>query len=95
LHVEICLKDLEEDFAKCPIIKGDPVVTYKETITEESSQLCLSKSPNKHNRLFCRGVPMDDELSLKIEEGEIGPRSDQKIRTKTLVDDFDWDKNDT
>jgi len=38
---------------------------------------------------------MDDELSLKIEEGEIGPRSDQKIRTKTLVDDFDWDKNDT
>jgi elongation factor 2 len=37
LHVEICLKDLEEDFAKCPIIKGDPVVTYKECITEESS----------------------------------------------------------
>jgi len=30
LHVEICLKDLEEDFAKCPIVKGDPVVTYKE-----------------------------------------------------------------
>jgi elongation factor 2 len=26
LHIEICLKDLEEDFAKCPIKKGDPVV---------------------------------------------------------------------
>jgi len=64
LHVEICLKDLEEDFAKCPIIKGDPVVTYKETITEQSSQMCLSKSPNKHNRLFCKGNPIDDELSL-------------------------------
>merc|ERR1711998_666295 len=63
LHVEICLKDLEEDFAKCPIIKGDPVVTYKETITEESSQMCLSKLPNKHNRLFCKGSPIDDELS--------------------------------
>jgi elongation factor 2 len=58
LHVEICLKDLEEDFAKCPIIKGDPVVTYKECITEESSQTCLSKSPNKHNRLFCKGGPV-------------------------------------
>jgi elongation factor 2 len=33
LHVEICLKDLEEDFAKCPLKKGDPVVTYKETVT--------------------------------------------------------------
>jgi elongation factor 2 len=62
LHVEICLKDLEEDFAKCTIIKGDPVVTYKETITEESSQMCLSKSPNKHNRLFCKGAPMETAL---------------------------------
>jgi elongation factor 2 len=53
LHVEICLKDLEEEFAKCPIKKGDPVVSYKETVIETSSQTCLSKSPNKHNRLYC------------------------------------------
>jgi len=33
LHVEICLKDLEEEYAKCDIKKGDPVVTYKETVT--------------------------------------------------------------
>merc|ERR1719217_1572773 len=59
LHVEICLKDLEEEYAKCPIKKGDPVVTYKETITEESNQMCLSKSPNKHNRLF-KGAPLTD-----------------------------------
>ena len=95
LHVEICLKDLEEDFAKCPIIKGDPVVTYKETITEMSSQMCLSKSPNKHNRLFCKGSPIDDELSLQIEEGEIGPRTDPKERSKILCDKYDWDKTDT
>jgi elongation factor 2 len=53
LHVEICLKDLEEEYAKCPIKKGDPVVSYKETVIETSSQTCLSKSPNKHNRLYC------------------------------------------
>merc|ERR1719263_2505256 len=94
LHVEICLKDLEEEYAKCTIIKGDPVVTYKETVTEESSQMCLSKSPNKHNRLYCKAAPIDEELSVKIEEGEIGPRSDPKIRAKTLVDEFSWDKTD-
>ena len=44
LHLEICLKDLIEEYAKCDIIKGDPVVTYKETVTEESNQMCLSKS---------------------------------------------------
>ena len=32
LHVEICLKDLVEEYAKCEIKKSDPVVTYKETV---------------------------------------------------------------
>lgn len=63
LHVEICLKDLVEEYAKCEIKQGDPVVTYKETITEESDQMCLSKSPNKHNRLFVKASPLGDDLS--------------------------------
>lgn len=50
LHLEICLKDLEEDHACIPIKKSDPVVSYRETVSEESDQMCLSKSPNKHNR---------------------------------------------
>jgi elongation factor 2 len=37
LHIEICLKDLEDDYAQCPIIKTDPIVTFKETISAESS----------------------------------------------------------
>merc|ERR1711953_985080 len=36
LHLEICLKDLEEDHACVPIVKSDPVVSYRETVTEES-----------------------------------------------------------
>lgn len=86
LHVEICLKDLEEEFAKCDIIKGDPVVTYKEVITEESSQMCLSKSPNKHNRLFLKGAPLTDELADMIEAETCGPKTESKERGKILVD---------
>merc|ERR1719219_631704 len=55
LHLEICLKDLEEDHACVPIKKSDPVVSYRETITDKSSKMCLSKSPNKHNRIFMKG----------------------------------------
>ena len=95
LHVEICLKDLEEDFAKCVIIKGDPVVTYKETVTEESSQMCLSKSPNKHNRLFCKARPMPMDLCDKIEDGAMGPRAEPKERSRILFEDYEWDKSDT
>ena len=95
LHVEICLKDLVEEYAKCEIIKGDPVVTYKETITEESSQMCLSKSPNKHNRLFLKGGPLSDELSDDIENEVLGPKTDPKERGKQLVEKYEWDKTDT
>lgn len=57
-----------EEFAKCDIKVGDPVVQYKETVTDESTQMCLSKSPNKHNRLFCKANPLSDDLSDLIEK---------------------------
>ena len=94
LHVEICLKDLEEEFAKCPIKKGDPVVSYKETVTEESSQVCLSKSPNKHNRIFCIAAPLGDELSQAIEDDKISSKQEQRERARMLQDDYEWDPND-
>lgn len=95
LHVEICLKDLIEEYAKCDINQGDPVVTYKETITNESSQMCLSKSPNKHNRLFVKAVPLGDDLSNDIEKETIGPKIDAKERSRILVEKYEWDKGDT
>merc|ERR1719324_833978 len=52
LHVEICLKDLRDEYAQCDFIMSDPVVSYRETVAQESNQTCLSKSPNKHNRLY-------------------------------------------
>ena len=95
LHLEICLKDLIEEYAKCDLKQGDPVVTYKETITEESSQMCLSKSPNKHNRLFLKGCPLGEELSAEIEKETMGPKSETKERGKRLVEEFEWDKTDS
>jgi len=94
LHLEICLKDLEEDFMKgTPIIKGDPVVSFRETVTEESDRMCLSKSPNKHNRLFMKAVPMGEDLSLAIDKGEITSTQDPKERGRALADNFGWDVN--
>merc|ERR1712135_166131 len=40
LHLEICLKDLEEDHACVPLKKSDPVVSYRESVSEESNQVC-------------------------------------------------------
>jgi len=86
LHLEICLKDLEEDFMKgTPIVKGDPVVSFRETVTEESDRMCLSKSPNKHNRLYMKAQPMTEELSKAIDLGIISSTQDAKERAKMLA----------
>merc|ERR1711957_455814 len=94
LHIEICLKDLEEEYAKCPIKKGDPVVQYKETVLNESSIVCLSKSPNKHNRIHCIAAPLGDECAKDIESEKICSKQDLKERARILQDDHDWDPND-
>merc|ERR1711998_554648 len=94
LHLEICLKDLEDDFMKgTPIVKGDPVVSFRETVTEESDRMGLSKSPNKHNRLYMRAEPMGEELALAIDKGEISSTQDAKERGRKLADDYGWDIN--
>merc|ERR1712186_44588 len=89
LHLEICLKDLEEDHAQIPLKKSDPVVSYRETVNEESAIMCLSKSPNKHNRLFMKAVPMPDGLAEDIDNGDVSNKQDFKISGRYLADKYD------
>ncbi|XP_011419427.1 elongation factor 2 [Magallana gigas] len=91
LHLEICLKDLEEDHACIPIKKSDPVVSYRETVSEESDITCLSKSPNKHNRLFMKARPMADGLPEAIDNGDITARQEMKERARILADKYGMD----
>jgi len=91
LHLEICLKDLEEDHACIPIKISDPVVTYRETVVDVSTQICLSKSPNKHNRLYMTAVNMPDGLAEDIEKNEITPRQEFKARARFLNEKYDYD----
>jgi elongation factor 2 len=94
LHLEICLKDLEEDHAGVPLRKGDPVVQYRETVQAESSIVCLSKSPNKHNRIFMKAFPMTEECASDIESGKISPKDDFKARARILAEEHGWDVTD-
>merc|ERR1712240_996823 len=90
LHLEICLKDLEEDHAQIPLKKSDPVVSYRESVSAESDQVCLSKSPNKHNRLYMVAKPMPDGLAEDIDSGEVTDKQDFKIRGRYLADKYEY-----
>lgn len=94
LHLEICLKDLEEDHAGVPLKISPPVVSYRETVTAQSSMTALAKSQNKHNRLFVNAEPIDEETTLGIESGKISPRDDFKTRARTMADEFGWNVTD-
>merc|ERR1712196_600171 len=88
LHVEICLKDLKEEYAQCELIISDPVVSYRETVQNKSHTTALAKSPNKHNRIYLVAEPMDEDLSNLIEKGDAGPKADPKERVKILKEKF-------
>lgn len=86
---------MEKDYAQCEIIKSDPVVTYKETMTAVSSQTAMTKSQNKHNRIHGTSEPLHEDLPDLIENNEISATQDPKERAKRLVDEFGWEKDDT
>ncbi|KAI3929007.1 hypothetical protein MKX01_029536, partial [Papaver californicum] len=80
LHLEICLKDLQDDF-----MGG--------TVLQKSSRTVMRKSPNKYNRLYMEARPLEDGLAETVDDGRIGPRDDPKNRSKILSEEFGWDKD--
>jgi elongation factor 2 len=96
LHLEICLQDLVNDYMNgAPITQSDPVVSYRECSSEEGPQV-LSKSPNKHNRLFCNGSFFPEGLADDIEgsDSKVSARDDPKSRARVLADEFGFDATD-
>ncbi|XP_058230859.1 LOW QUALITY PROTEIN: elongation factor 2 [Hemibagrus wyckioides] len=91
LHLEICLKDLEEDHACIPLKKSDPVVSYRETVSDDSDQVCLSKSPNKHNRLYMKARPFPDGLAEDVDKGDVTARQELKQRARYLAEKYEWE----
>jgi len=92
LHLEICIKDLQEEYmGGAEIVVSEPVVSFRETVTTESREVCLSKSPNKHNRLFCTARPMEEKLPEAIDDGQISSKDDPKSRARKLAEEYNWD----
>lgn len=98
LHLEICLKDLQEDFMNNAEIRvSNPVVSYRETVEgvsdPEETAVCLSKSANKHNRLYIYASPLPETLPDAIEAGKITSRDDPKLRMRALRDEHGMDED--
>ncbi len=88
LHLEICLNDLEETCGM-KLKKKKPVVSFCETVVQKS-EICLSKSSNKHNRLFMTAEPIEKEVLSLLEDKKLGPTMDPKENQK-ILSSFGWE----
>jgi elongation factor 2 len=74
-----------------------PFLTYslidRETVQEESSNVALAKSANKHNRIYMTAQPLGDDLVADIESGKFDTRQEIKARGRVLADNYGWDVN--
>ena len=60
LHLERCLKDLRERFAKCEIQAGEPIVPYRETVVS------ATEMPPPKNKDLSRGTVVGITTSKQI-----------------------------
>ncbi|KAJ5755165.1 hypothetical protein N7533_004708 [Penicillium manginii] len=64
LHLERCVKDLTERFARCEIQTGEAIVPYRETIVE-SSEMAAPKDPEMGRGGVCM-VSGSKQMTIKL-----------------------------
>lgn len=53
----------------------------------------MSKSPNKHNRIYAKAESIVEECARDIESGKTGPKHDPKERANYLSATYEWEKD--
>jgi len=67
-------------------------VSFCETVRKETDMVIISKSPNKHNRVYMMCEPLGEEFCKAVDNNEIEiDGADAKKRARKLADDFKWD----
>ncbi|MGA9151522.1 MAG: elongation factor EF-2 [Candidatus Nitrosopolaris sp.] len=81
LHLEIATSLLQE--AGLDITTTQPLINYRETIRGKAGPI-MSKSPNKHNKIFMRVEPLGEEIIELIRTRQIREDMDKKEMAKIL-----------
>jgi len=81
LHLEIATSLLQE--AGLDITTTQPLINYRETIRGKAGPI-MSKSPNKHNKIFMRVEPLAEDIIELIKTRQIREDMDKKEMAKVL-----------
>jgi elongation factor 2 len=81
LHLEIATSLLQE--AGLDIVTTQPLINYRETIRAKAGPI-MSKSPNKHNKIFMRVETLPDDVLDMIRTGKLKEDMDKKEMARML-----------
>lgn len=81
LHLEIATSLLQEKGLE--IVTTPPLINYRETIRAKAGPI-MSKSPNKHNKIFLRVEALADDVLDMIRTGKLKEDMDKKEMARLL-----------
>jgi elongation factor 2 len=87
LHLEIATALIGD--AGLQIITSQPLINYRETI-QGGSEVVMSKSPNRHNKIFMKVEPLEPEIADMVRSGQLSEMKDKK-EMATILRSKGWD----
>ncbi|NOQ44215.1 MAG: elongation factor EF-2, partial [Nitrosopumilus sp.] len=87
LHLDVATHRIQD--TKLEIITSEPLINYRETV-KGSCDAVMSKSPNRHNKLFMRVEPLEPKIAHMLRTGEISDLKDKKV-VSDLLKAEGWD----
>ena len=87
LHLDVATHRIQD--AKVEIITSEPLINYRETV-KGTCEPIMSKSPNRHNKIFMKVEPLEPNIAHMLRTGEISDLKDKKV-VSDLLKKEGWD----
>ena len=87
LHLDVATHRIQD--AKVDIITSEPLINYRETVKRPCEPI-MSKSPNRHNKIFMKVEPLEPAIGDMLRSGQISEMKDKK-EVSDLLKGQGWD----
>lgn len=87
LHLDVATHRIQD--TKVEVITSEPLINYRETV-KGTCEPVMSKSPNRHNKIFMKVEPLEPAIGDLLRSGQIGEMKDKKMMAELLKKEG-WD----
>ena len=87
LHLDVATHRIQD--ARVDIVTSEPLINYRETVRRPCEPV-MSKSPNRHNKIFMKVEPLEPAIGDMLRSGQISEMKDKK-EVSDLLKGQGWD----